>query len=418
VPPRVAVLHSPRSFDPLDLLDQVGDTAELLWVIDADMTEDRVATRLLGRLGTVIDVAGLSPEAAVAVVGGHRPDGIVTFVDDHLQHAAALAAGLGLPYHRPEVAATLMDKRLQRLALDRGGVPGPRYWVVGDELTSEQVAEVAAEVAYPVVLKPAQGSGSRGIRPVASAEELVAGWEADTGGSGYLLEEYLRGDPDHSRWFADYFSVESVVSRGHSSHVAITGRFPLAPPFRETGNFIPGILEPRLREPVLEVVDDAIQALGITDAIIHTEIKLVADGPKVIEVNGRLGGRPPFVLHDVSDVNLFQAACLVALGQPVGCRALAECTGVGFWLMLQPPMWARQVAAVDGLPELSALPGVDSVRLTRPPGSPADWSLGTDSQVVTVRGRVADHPALAEMVEVITQTVSIGYTDSALLAVT
>jgi biotin carboxylase len=336
-------------------------------------------------------------------------------VDDHLQHAAALAAGLGLPYHRPEVAATLMDKRRQRLALDRAGVPGPRYWIVGDHFTPSQVAEVAVEVTYPVVLKPAQGSGSRGIHLVFGAEQLVTTWEADAGHSGYLLEEYLSDGDDHGRWFADYFSVESVVSQGRSSHVAVTGRFPLAEPFRETGNFIPGILEPGWREPVLGMVDQAIQALGITDAVIHTEIKLLADGPRLIEVNGRLGGRPPFVLHDVSDVNLFQAACRVAVGQPVSLGP-AQCVGVGFWLMLQPPVWARQVIGVEGLAELAELSGVDSVRLTRPPGSPADWNLGTDSQVVTVRGRVADHPALAEMVDLITRTVTVTYTDAALIS--
>jgi hypothetical protein len=53
-----------------------------------------------------------------------------------------------------------------------------------------------------------------------------------------------------------------VISGGRVSHVAITGRFPLAVPFRETGNIVPGILDPELHGPVFVMVEAAIAALG------------------------------------------------------------------------------------------------------------------------------------------------------------
>ena len=99
--------------------------------------------------------------------------------------------------------------------------------------------------------------------------------------------------------------------------MAFCGRFPLADPFRETGNFIPAIFDPDTEGALLQLVDDAVRALGIRDSVIHTEIKLTADGPRLIEVNGRLGGRPPFVLETVSPVNLFAVTCQVAAGIPV-----------------------------------------------------------------------------------------------------
>jgi biotin carboxylase len=102
----------------------------------------------------------------------------------------------------------------------------------------------------------------------------------------------------------------------------------------------------------------AIEALGIVDSVVHTEIKLTPDGPKLIEVNGRLGGRPPFVLQEVSSVNLFQVACAVAAGRPVCFHELVECGGVGFWLMFQPPLSARRVTSIDGLATVSEMPDV------------------------------------------------------------
>jgi hypothetical protein len=157
------------------------------------------------------------------------------------------------------------------------------------------------------------------------------------------------------------------------------------------------------------MVDDAISALGIATGVIHTEIKLTPEGPRLIEVNGRLGARPPFILQRVSDVNLFLGACLLAVGAPAGVDAPAECSGVGYWLMLQPPMSARRIATIDGLGDLAAGADVDTVSVNRRPGEAVDWHEGTDGQVVTVRGRASDHGAMASAIEFIRRTVHIGY---------
>jgi len=409
VSPRVAVLHHERSFFPLDLFHEVGDSAELLWVVDGSSSDDATTGRLLRRLGSVVDIAGLDLDQAAKCLAEHDPDGIVSFVDDHIETAAALAASLGLPYHTPEVAGILVDKRRQRSTLQKAGIPGPRFWSVPAGITSLQAADLARRIVYPAVLKPAEGSGSRAIYSITAPGDLLTLVAQDVTGSDCILEEYLFDDPVQDRRFASYLSVESVVSAGRISHVAITGRFPIAEPFRETGNFVPGILEGRLHRQVLEMVNGAIDVLGITSAAIHTEIKLTPEGPKLIEVNGRLGGRPPFVLQSVSSVNLFKVACQVAVGIPVWFEGLAGCRGVGFWLMLQPPMSAHRVATVEGLHELSQLHGVDAVCMDRGPGAAVDWREGTSSQVVTVRGRVANHSVLAETIDSIRHRVNISY---------
>lgn len=407
--PLVAILHHPRSFFPLDLFHQVGEGATLLWVVDGGSAGDATASRLLRRLGPVVDISGLDADRAASAVGAHRPQGIVSFVDDHVEMAAALADRLGLIYHSPDVARTVVDKRLQRAAMDKAGVPGPRYWSVPAGLPAVEVGRLIEQLSFPAVLKPARGSGSRGIRRVDDARALFELLGGEASGHDCLVEEYLNDAPQLKEWMGSYLSVESVVSRGRPSHVAITGRFPLAEPFRESGNFLPGILDPDLEEPVLGMVDQAVDALAITDAVIHTEVKLTPDGPKLIEVNGRLGGRPPFLLHDVSPVNLFQAACQVALGQPVSFDGLAPCRGVGYWLMLQPPMSARRVASVSGLDEVGGLAGVETVELRRTAGEAVDWREGTDSQVLTVRGRTTDHRSLVETVDSIRLKVNIDY---------
>ena len=74
-----------------------------------------------------------------------------------------------------------------------------------------------------------------------------------------VIEEYMAAAPvAPSGYFGDYVSVESVVSHGHISHLAVTGRLPSAKPFRETGLIIPTDYAPSLVQSILGVATDAI----------------------------------------------------------------------------------------------------------------------------------------------------------------
>ena len=168
--PRVAVLHHPRSFFPTDLSHQIGESAHVLWVVDEQCVEDPSSIRLMRKLGTVVDIAGLDVDQAASRLAEHEPDGIVSFVDDHVEMAAALAARLDLIYHTPEVAATLVDKRRQRAALHAAGVAGPDFWAMPAGLSAADAEDLARRITYPVVLKPAEGSGSRDILEAVDAD--------------------------------------------------------------------------------------------------------------------------------------------------------------------------------------------------------------------------------------------------------
>jgi hypothetical protein len=82
---------------------------------------------------------------------------------------------------------------------------------------------------------------------------------------------------------------------------------------------------------------------------------------------------------------------------------------VGFWLMFQPPLSARRVASIDGLATVNELSEVNNACVTRSIGAAVDASEGTDSKVLTVRGRTKDLAALAKTVTCIESTVAIRY---------
>lgn len=403
--PRVAVLHHRLSFFPLDLIQQIDGYADVLWVADESASTDEL--RFMRRFGTLVNISGLDIDRAAKELGGHSPDGIVAFVDQRIELAAALAERLGLRYASPEVARRLFDKTEQRATLRAAGVPGPDFWVMPAGASQADRAAFAETIVYPAVLKPAEGSGSKGIYHLTKPSDLLDLEELENAPFATVVEEYVAGPSAPKAWYADYLSVESVVSDGRISHVALTGRFPLAEPYRETGNFIPALVADDVRSEVTTIAGDAIRALGIRDAVTHSEIKLSDAGPKLIEVNGRLGGRPPFVLRSVSETNLFQVALQLAVGAPVSFPTFAACDGVGYWYMVQPPMSASRVLRMTGVDGLSQFPGVDSVTVR--PNDVVDWREGTASYVYAVRGHVAHHDELEATIEHFTSTVSIDY---------
>jgi hypothetical protein len=403
---RIAIVQHRRSLFPLDLRESIGPDLEPIWVIAEDEAADPALRRLLGRTGHVVDVAGLDVAEAAELVAAEGPQGIVTGVDETLELTAGIAAALGLPYNSPQTAHTVADKGLQREALARAGVGGPQFITLGAGLDPEAVADASRDMSYPSVLKPTAGSGGRGVLHLLGPEDLAAAYHPDT---PVVVEEYLPDSPDCDQRFASYLSVESVVSRGRISHVALCGRFPLAAPFRESGFFIPAAVDPERHAPITALADAAIEALGITVGMTHTEIKLTSDGPRVIEVNARLGGRPPLVLCNVSDVNLLRLSCLVALGDDITFPEFAPTREIGFWRLVQPPMDARSVRSVAGVKQVSASPTVDHVSLVRAPGDAVDWRLGSAGHVAYVNGRVADFDELASTIEFIDRTLQFEY---------
>ena len=88
------------------------------------------------------------------------------------------------------------------------------------------------------------------------------------------------------------------------SHLALTGRFPLAENFRETGFFIPAALDEAEQDEVLRAGHGGHRGARGHVGCLHTEIKFTPDGPRIIEVNGRVGGGVPEMIERAAGIPL------------------------------------------------------------------------------------------------------------------
>ncbi len=387
---------------------------DVVWVVDSVEGDVTWNLRLLHKLGEVVDVGGLSEEEVADALRPLHPDGIVAYADAHMERTSLLADRLGLCYHDRDVVQRVIDKSLQRAALRDGGLPVPGCRVVPAAPSPDQLEALLEGLCFPVVIKPRLGSASRETHLVQNAADLralIAHMSATASGLSMVIEEYMEGaTPPPSESFSDYVSIESVVVAGQISHLAVTGRLHQAKPFRETGLIIPSDFPPALQEEVLQIATQAITALGVRIGCLHTEIKITDRGPRVIEVNGRIGGFVPEVLALAAPhVNLHELSMRVALGERVIFPDLVVTEGVGYVIVRQPPQTARRVAGVEGLDQVGQYPGVDSASLTRPPGDPVDWRLGSHEYVFSVLGTAPDHAGVRALEEFIEQQVIVSY---------
>lgn len=288
--------------------------------------------------------AGAVRAAARRIAADESPSGVLTWHEEHIVQSALVAADLGLPGSDPESVRRCRDKFGTRTALAARGLAQPAFVLVGDGVAA---AEAADRLGYPVVLKPRAAGGSQGVVLVRDRAELVDQFGAtrdvplphtDGFDDVVLVEEYLTG-PE--------ISVDSVVHRGRVVPVYVAHKQIGFPPyFEETGHLVDGA-DPLLTDDGLcRLLAGVHEALGYTDGWTHTEIKLTEHGPKVIEVNGRLGGDLiPYLGMRASGIDPGLAAAAVACGTAPPVEATSPATaGVRFFY---PPANDSRITSVE-----------------------------------------------------------------------
>jgi biotin carboxylase len=397
----------------MQVAEAAAGLCDLLWMVDTSVPEMKQMVDLLNRFGPVVAVDGMTAEEMADALSSERPDAMVTLLDAGMVDYARLAEALGLEFHSPAVAEALIDKARQRQVLADGGLAMPPLHVVPAGQMEADLAGPEEEVGWPAVLKPRSAQGSRYTFLAADRAQLANLLEAlGPGRPEMVLESFIPDDPARQGSpYGGYVSVESLVAGGVISHLALTGRFPLAENFRETGFFIPAVLEQDEQDAVLRLATAAIEALGIRTGCLHTEVKFSPDGPRLIEVNGRVGGGVPEMLQRAAGIHLVELTLRVALGEDIRIEGPVATEGIGYRFFLQPPPVSATVATIEGINRVSDWPGVDTISVHQGPGADLDWRDGSRNHIVAVVGSAKDYDELQAVDRLLHQEVTVTYTD-------
>ena len=416
---RLVVPYDITSSSPMEIVAAIGDLCEIVWIVELDNPSLGPMARLLPRLGHVIDTSGLSSDAVVDLLRDEPVDGVIAFTDSQLQVASAIGKSFDLAHNPLNVVEQLIDKYIQRNALEVAGIKVPRFRRIPRTSEATQVRELVGDLTFPLVLKPLRGFSSRNVQVVNDVRALTDLFEMKTSGikisaDDYIVEEYLTGRViPGMQAIGDYVSVELIVQDGHPTPVAITGKFPLAPPFRESGNFMPHPLDADEAHQVFDLSIDAAHALGVQCGALHAEIKLTLDGPRIIEVNGRVGGGGiDSIFKSTRGYSLTELATRVALGERLELVAEEPARWSGpftYQFFVQPSMSAHFLRSIAGTKELAGIQGIDSVQVHESPGDEIHWEQGSQGYLAQVGGRVQDRTALFSIPTTIHESLQITY---------
>jgi biotin carboxylase len=396
------------------LREAAEDLCEIIWLVDLRVPQMVQMARLMTRMGTVVDIAGSSEQQVVDLLGAAEPTGLLNLSDGLSVRLAHIASALGLEFHSPEVAGYLSDKLLQRQALRSAGIPTPDFRDLSVQPDRTDLELFADAVGFPAVLKPRMGTGSRNTYKVHNQEELaqimtgLGPWHREQ--DGMILEGFLEATKQPVSRFDPVVSVESFIHAGAVRHISVTGRSPFAEPFRETGLVLPSDLSADDAAAAEWTAAAAIAALGIDHGCLHTELKFTPDGPRIIEVNGRIGGGiPELVRLAGGHSSMLRFAMELALGVPEVAGFPVEYSKIGWVRTVPPPVSARRVDSISGLDALTRLPGVEQVTINRNEGEAVDWRRGLQDYVIQAYGSAGDHDEILAQWAMMDQAVNISY---------
>jgi len=378
---------------PLLFAEAAEGVCGLLWVLPHGDEKARATNRFLRGLGTIVDVSTLPVSEAAAAIGERAPDGIVCFNDGNLLWTAEIAERLGLRFFSVAIAERLTDKLQQRVALRKGGLPTPDFWDFDTVVAAPSPADAVGPETYPLVIKPRRGRGAMDTATIRTPDELEAAMNDVTLGR-MMLERFIPDPttPATGAGSAPFVSVELVMSDGIVSVLGVTGKPPLAPPFRETGHLFPADVAPDLEEQLVGAAVGAARALGVETGVLHVEVKCTDAGPVVIEVNGCMGGGAirGLILRALA-IDEIQVTMRLALGEHVVYGSVPRPTDVGFRFDIQPDVRFGRITAVEGLDSVTEIPGVERVFRGVGPGDEVSWRTGRQGFVAAILGVAPDH---------------------------
>jgi biotin carboxylase len=399
--PRLGIFQNESTVSIFDLVAAASGLCRIVWIVGWAL--DAPPARTLSRFGDVADVSGMATDEIIAHLAKFELSGVAVFNDPPLVVAAAVAEKLHLRFHSPTTASVLSDKLLQRQVLRDSSVPVPSFAAVSR-------AHPDSDVPFPAVLKPRAGAGARDTFLVRGPQEVADALNKCDPQEDFILEEWLPDRTKVQTLSADVVSVESITRDGDVKHLVVTGRFPYAPPFRDTGGFLPSDLNEDDWKEVCELAGTAVRAAGIRDGIIHTEIKMTPAGPRVVEINGRLGGGVSNLVERIGGPSLNTWVMKLALGQDVGSLPTFDASTVGFFYFLVAPQNATTFEGLAGLDELNVLKSqlnIDEIHVNVQPGEAVSTQKTSfTAYVLRIDGVALSHRELTKTLAVIDKTLT------------
>lgn len=255
---------------------------------------------------------------------------------------------LGIEGLDPESARNFRDKARMKDVLRSAGLPCARH-VLAE--SSEAANAFAGAVGFPLVAKPPDGAGGKGMFRLESAQDLskLLGLFSPASSQPILLEEFVSGT-EHS--------FDSVVVKGKPVWHSIS-RYSPAPlqvlenPWIQWCVFLPRDVSGPEFDSIREAGFQAVEALGLQTGLSHMEwFQLRDDRIAISEV----GARPPgaqftSLMSWAHDLDFYQAWPRLMVFDEFDPPPRKYAVGAAYFRGQQGVSGGKRVRAIHGLNE-------------------------------------------------------------------
>jgi biotin carboxylase len=283
---------------------------------------------------------------------GLMPAAVVPIIEMCVHVSVAISNRYGLLTLSDECLARARDKHTMKVAFEAAGVPTARHRLFS---TLPELQAAAAELTFPLVLKPRDFAGNVGTVKVEGVDELPTAFDYCRDSLLEIADIY---DFEDGRFQAEEFvtsthevSVEVANWAGHRAVVAVTDKAKAgAPYFTERGQLVPSRESGNAQ--LRQIALDACAALDIDRGLAHVEVLVNGDRFSVVEVAARPGGDGIMDLIDrVYGFSPYDVHIASYLGPFTGFPEFpAEARGVGATAFLKAPVGTiRAIHPVDDL---------------------------------------------------------------------
>lgn len=215
-----------------------------------------------------------------------KPDGIVSIASDiAMPTVNFIAKQLKLTGNSLQCTVNTTDKFEMRKRLSLNNIPCPNYALL--KSTDDIDLVEANKLNYPLIVKPTDRSGSRGITKVNSITNLKVALERaleESFSKHVIVEEFISAKKE--------ISMEMISWKGEHHFLAATDKVTTgAPCFVEVEQHEPANLPQDLLIEVTGLVKDALTVLGVEYGASHSEVLIDKfSNPHIVEIGARMGG--------------------------------------------------------------------------------------------------------------------------------
>lgn len=325
-------------------------------------------------------------DAMVTLIKEKKFDGVLTgFTDSVLPYYADICERVGLPaYGTKEQFEVFIDKQKYKKLMREFNVPTiPEYVIDIDHFD-----ETTAGIIYPVIVKPSESSGARGITVCYSKDELRTAMDFAaqiSESKEFLVERYIDEPEATIFWlFVDGQYYLMMIGNRHVKHNQ-EGVIPLP-----AGYTYPSSVQPRFLKETAPKMEKMFRSLGIQNGMMFMQSKKVDGECWVYDIGYRLTGSLEYINlkemcgYDPLDM-LIHFALTGNMGDPNISKKVDPYFGGKYTYNVSLLCKPGKIAKITGLEELKKLPGVIKVVVAHPEGDEITQKMKGLLSQITVR---------------------------------